>query len=215
MLMKETLQSIAARHGVDNVHYSVISFGAQTRRIVDFQDTFPDEDALITQLEKLSSVAGAPDFDLAMADARNAFQGPGARPNAKKILIVIVDNKPSSTEKDILKFARILEVDDVNVIPVAVGSEVTRDELEKATAYKKNILEVPAKETPESLGKKIMSKVRESKSDLALFEKSSVLVCWPFPGLGNLLIIVNSAKFLKQHCKLSPNNPRYCIDLYS
>lgn len=79
-----------------------------------------------------------------------------------------MDNKFSSIEKDILKFVRILEVDDVNVILVVVGSEVMREEFEKVIVYKKNILEVLVKEILESFGKKIMSKVRESKLDLVL-----------------------------------------------
>lgn len=108
-----------------------------------------------------------------------------------------MDNKFSSIEKDILKFVRILEVDDVNVILVVVGSEVMREEFEKVIVYKKNILEVLVKEILESVGKKIMNKVRESKLDLVLFEKSFVFVCWFFFGLGNLLIIVNSVKFFK------------------
>ena len=163
-LMKDTLQSIILTHGVGNIHYNVISYGAQTSTIVDFQDTFPDEEALIKQLESLSAVGAArPDLDLALAEAKKAFEGPGARQNAKKILVFLVDNKSGSTEEDVLKSAMSLEAAGVKVIPVAIGNQVKREELEKTTPYKKNIIEVPTKENPESLKKKIMNKVRDSK----------------------------------------------------
>ena len=95
-----------------------------------------------------------------------ALEGPGSRPNAKKILVLLVDNKSGSTEEDVLKSAMSLEGGGVKVIPVGIGSQVKREELEKTTPYKTNIVEVPAKEDPENLGKKIMNKVRESKDYL-------------------------------------------------
>ena len=162
-LMKDTLQSIVSTHEAENIHYTVVSYGAETRTIVDFQDTFPDEEALIEKLESLSAVAGTPDLGLALAEAKKAFEASGARINAKKILVIIVDNSSGSTEEDVLKSAIALEDSEVKVIPVGIGSQVNREELEKTTPYKKNIVEVPTKENPESLGKKIMDKVRESK----------------------------------------------------
>lgn len=77
-----------------------------------------------------------------------------------------MDNKSGSTEEDVLKSAMSLEGEGVKVIPVGIGSQVKREELEKTTPYKTNIVEVPAKENPENLGKKIMNKVRESKDYL-------------------------------------------------
>ena len=162
-LMKDTLQSIVSTHGAENIHYTVVSYGAETRTIVDFQDTFPDEEALVKKLESLSAVAGTPDLDLALAEAKKAFEAPGARPNAKKIVVIIVDNKSGSSEEDVLKSAISLEGSEVKVIPVGIGSQVNREELEKTTPYKNNIVEVPTKENPDSLGKKIMDKIKESK----------------------------------------------------
>lgn len=178
MLMKETLQYIVARQGVGNIHYSVISFGAQTQKVVDFQDKFPDEDALISQLERLPAVTGTPDLDSALAEARKVFQGPGARVGAKRILVVMVDNRSGSTEGDILRLARILEDEDVKVIPVAIGSAVKRGELEKTTPYKDNIVDAPEKETPESLGKKIVIKAGESKSNKCFLRALNICQKW-------------------------------------
>lgn len=162
-MMKDTLQSIVARHGAMNIHYTVISYGAQTRTIVNFQDTFPNEDHLIEKLESLSSVTGTPDLDLALEDAKKAFEGPGARSQARKILVFLVDSKSGSTDEDILKSAMSLEEVGVQVIAVAIGDKVEREELEKTTPYKKNVMEVSNKEDPESLAKNITNKIRESK----------------------------------------------------
>ena len=168
-LMKDTLQSIMSTHGTGNIHYTVISYGAQTRRIVDFQDRFPDEEALIKQLQSLIAVGGTPDLDQALDEAKKVFEGPGARPNARKILIFLVDNKSGSTEEDVLKSAMSLEGEGVKVISVGIGSQVKREELQKTTPYKKNVLEVPAKENLETLGKKITNKIRESKLSILFY----------------------------------------------
>ena len=162
-LMKETLLSIVSTHGMKNIHYTVMTYGSLTRTIVDFQDRFPDEQALLKKLESLSTVSGTPDLDLALANAKKAFGASGARPDAKKFLVFLVDNKSGSTEQDVLKSAMALEEDGVKVIPVGIGSKVNRQELEKTTPLKKNIIEVPIKENPEKLSKKIMKKVRESE----------------------------------------------------
>lgn len=162
-LMKDTLLSIVSTHGVENLHYTVMTYGSLTRTIVDFQDTFPDEQALLKKLESLSTVPGTPDLDLALADAKKAFEARGARPDAKKVLVFLVDSKSGSTEEDVLKSAMSLEEAGVKVIPVGIGSKVNREELEKTTPLKKNIIEVPTKENPEKLGKKIINKVRESE----------------------------------------------------
>ena len=162
-LMKETLLSIVARHGMNNIHYTVMTYGSITRTVVDFQDTFPDEQALLKKLESLSTISGTPDLDLALADAKKTFEAPGARPDAKKVLVFLVDSKSGSTEEDVLKSAMALEEFWVKVIPVGIGSKVNRKELEKTTPLKKNIIEVPTKENPERLGKEIMKKVSESE----------------------------------------------------
>ena len=167
-LMKDTIQSIVARRGAVNIHYNVISYGAQTRTIVNFQDTFPNEEQLIEKLESLSSVTGTPDLDLALEDAKEAFEGPGARSQARKILVFLVDSKSGSTDEDILKSAVSLEEVGVQVIVLAIGNEVKREELEKTTPYKKNVMEVSNKEDPESLAKKLTNKIRESKYSFVL-----------------------------------------------
>lgn len=155
--------SIVSTHGAENIHYTVMTYGSITRIIVNFQDTFPDEQALLKLLGRMSAVGGTPDLDLALADAKKAFEGPGARPDAKKVLVFLVDNKSGSTEEDVLKSAMSLEGDSIKVIPVGIGSQVKREELEKTTPLKKNIIEVPTKESPEKLAIKIINKVRESK----------------------------------------------------
>lgn len=167
-LMKDTIQSIVAGRGAVNIHYNVISYGAQTRTIVNFQDTFPNEEHLIEKLESLSSVTGTPDLDLALEDAKEAFEGPGARSQARKILVFLVDSKSGSTDEDILKSAVSLEEVGVQVIVLAIGNEVKREELEKTTPYKKNVMEVSNKEDPESLAKKLTNKIRESKYSFVL-----------------------------------------------
>lgn len=45
------------------------------------------------------------------------------------------------------------------VIPVAIGAETDRNELEKITSNRKNIITSPKSEEPEVLGKKVMKSI--------------------------------------------------------
>lgn len=161
--MKDALLSIVATHGAENIHYAVFTFGVQRLTYVHFQDRFPDEVALLKRLESLSRMGDTPDLDMALEYAKDLLEGPGSRPDAKKFLVFLVDNKSGSTEEDMLKFALLLEGGGVKVIPVGIGGQVKREELEKTTSLKGNIIEEPSEESPENLGKKIIDKVRESK----------------------------------------------------
>ena len=176
-LMKDTLSSIVATHGAENIHYTIVSYGSQIRSFVNFQDNFGDEEGLLRILENLSPVGGTPDLDKTLEYAKSALEGPGSRADAKKFLVLLVDNKSGSTEEDVLKFAFLLEGGGIKVIPVGIGVAVDREELENTTPLKGNIIEVPEESKPENLGKKIIDKIRESKCrNFPSLEETSVLL---------------------------------------
>lgn len=55
---------------------------------------------------------------------------------------------------DIVMFCQLFQV-----IPVAIGAETDRNELEKITSNRKNIITSAKREEPEVLGKKIMKSI--------------------------------------------------------
>ena len=55
---------------------------------------------------------------------------------------------------DIVMFRQLFQV-----IPVAIGAETDRNELEKITSNRKNIITSPKSEEPEVLGKKVMKSI--------------------------------------------------------
>jgi hypothetical protein len=94
----------------------------------------------------------------ALEEATKVFQRAGVRPNAKKVLVVITDRRSGVSKGDIQIAAKPLSNAGIEVIPVAIGNEVSKDEIGAATDDKDNVIGVPTTETPESLAKKIMEK---------------------------------------------------------
>ena len=162
-LMKDTLHVIISTFGSDNIHYAVMVYGTSPRTIFSFQETFPNVDVLLERIKTLPTERGIPNLHRALDEAKKAFESTGARPNAKKILVVMTDSDSSSREEDVLKAAESLDGDGIKVIPVAVGDEVDPEGLESITPMKGNIIEASTNENPKNVGKKITDKMRESK----------------------------------------------------
>ena len=91
------------------------------------------------------------------------FQSPGVRPNAKKVLVIITDRRSGVSEDGIRTAAKPLSERGIDVIPVAIGNEVSKDELEPSTSNEENVIAVPTTESPESLAEKIMEKALKRK----------------------------------------------------
>ena len=78
------------------------------------------------------------------------------RPNAKKILVVITDETSSSDLSNVTMEGRELEVENVRVIPVAVGNGADLNELQKTTPWLDDIIETDNDENPYKIAVKIL-----------------------------------------------------------
>lgn len=54
------------------------------------------------------------------------------------------------------------------MIPVGVGGEVSKRDLENATPLKENIIQVPKTETPKDLAQKIIDKIRGAGGEIRI-----------------------------------------------
>lgn len=110
-----------------------------------------------------------PDLEKALRESLKLFEGPGARPSAKKVLVVIMDKKSGVSESLIKDASSGLHKGNVRVIPVAVGNEVDKRELETSTEDKSNLIEAPKDFKPDDLGETIMHKVLKGNLTFVIY----------------------------------------------
>ena len=100
-----------------------------------------------------------PDLEKALDESDKLFQGAGARPTARKILVVIMDNKSGVAESRVNTTANRLYEHYIDVIPVAIGEETDSMQLMLTTKDQSNLIEAPKVFVPGKLGEAIMRKV--------------------------------------------------------
>jgi len=100
-----------------------------------------------------------PDLEKALDESDKLFQGAGARPTSRKVLVVIMDNKSGVAESRVNTTANRLYEHYIDVIPVAIGEETDSKQLILTTKDQSNLIEAPKVFVPGKLGEAIMRKV--------------------------------------------------------
>lgn len=162
-LMKSTVNRIIQQYGITRIHYSVIVFGSSPTTHFDFSRTFPNKDDLIRVISNLSKKSGDPDLAKALESVSKVYELKQVRPNAKKVVVVILDKKTVNTAKELNKNAVFLVDKGVLAICVGVGSSIDSKELQIITEEKRNIIEVGIAKDPNELAKEIMAIILRSK----------------------------------------------------
>ena len=134
-------------------------FGDSAIPIASFTNNPQDVDKFKKTVDKLSRASGIPDLKKALEEAKKMFSAGSGRPKAVKVLVVLTDEKSSTTRDEIGTSAKPLEDDGIEVIPVAVGSEANPKQLEKMTPHLQNLLLVDKDEEPDEIGEKISKKI--------------------------------------------------------
>ena len=161
-LMKESITSIIDRYETSNIRYALITFGDSAKQEVNFTSDFPGPEALRQAIDNIRLPSGEPNLKGALEEAKMMFKQAPSRPGAKKVLVVIMDKKSTSDSKEVVIDAIGLENNNINVVPVGIGSEASQSELEKITTNKKLMVDAGIDEIPERLGEKIMRKAVKS-----------------------------------------------------
>ena len=162
-LMQDTVKSIIDTYGSTNLRYSVMTFGDSPKILAPFAERSPDD--LKTIIESVMPSSGTPDLENALLEAQELFDGAGARPDAKKILIVIIDSRSGNERVDIIEAAKPLITSECWIVPVAVAVEDkgTIEECELLTPLKNTTVEVPKTGNPDEIAKEITDKMKEGK----------------------------------------------------
>ena len=161
--MKRTVKSIVEKYGVNRIHYSVIVFGSVAISHINFSYSIPDRNELIRKVARLPKSKDSPDLVKALEKAKQVFELREVRPNAKKVLVVILDNASVSNKKDLKEAVHVLVNKSVLIIGVGVGSAIDPKELEIITEEIRNVIRVGINKNPDELAKEIMAIILRSK----------------------------------------------------
>ena len=161
--MQDSIKSIIDTYGATNLRYSVMTFGDSSKILAPFGERSPDE--ITTIIESVMPSSGTPDLENALVEARKLFDGAGTRPDAKKILVVIIDSRSGNEKVDIIEAAKPLISSGCWIVPVAVAveDEGIIEECGFLTPLKNTTVEVPKTGNPDEIAKEITAKIKEGK----------------------------------------------------
>lgn len=169
--IKNVMKYIVDTYGLASIRYGVLMFGNSANTYIPFSQMFPDKMALTTLLDLFPPLRGGPDLRMVLEEAKTLFDQATARPDAKKVLAVIMDNKSINNSSDIKEAGKVLEDDDVQVVPVGVGSNVDDEELETMTSNKQNIIKTEKDGDASGVGEEIIQKIREGEDIVSALSK--------------------------------------------
>jgi len=160
-VMREVIKSIFEKHGVDSIRPAIIVFGDEAYVRLNFDEDVTDLNVLKQRIDNLPRNRGTPDLVKALSLAKTVFAG--VRPNARKVLVIISDNRSDSKSWKIRSNARELEEEEIEVIPVGIGAEVDLPQLKDTTPRKANLIPASKDDDVDDLGDKILDIMLKSK----------------------------------------------------
>ena len=87
----------------------------------------------------------------------------GTRPGAKKVFVLIMDNKSPTKDQEIRNLAQRIQDSGIKVVAVIVGREADSEQMENAATSKQDVIAVDKNKNPIDVGKDIMSKGVDGK----------------------------------------------------
>ena len=138
------------------MRYGIILFADSSTTYVPFSQTFPDKSAVTTLVDSFRRPRGEPDLRKAFREAKDMFDKAPARPEAKKVLAVIMDQKSINDLSEVKQAAKVLEDEDIQIVPIGLGQNVEEKELEFVTGNKQNVITADKDGDPSNVGKEII-----------------------------------------------------------
>ena len=161
--IKEVIRKLIDRYGVQRVYYSIILFGRDPSVRIKFTQQL-SEDSLKNAVNRLPKPTGGSSLQAALEKAREVFDE-GSRPDSKKVVVVILDQKSGSTIADVREAASKVEENGIKVIPVAFGSRADIYEAEATTPNKRNFVKINDTTPPTECAELISQRITDSKYD--------------------------------------------------
>ena len=151
------MTDIMQNYSTNMIHFAVVLYGNEPSVILRFSDGVTDPDRLVALISSTGNVPGGSALDKALQTAKQIFvEDEAVRPEARKILVVITDEKSSGDTEVSKGVAKDLIDHHVSVITVAVGNEVDHKELEELTPPDGKSMNTTSDKDPGKTGEEII-----------------------------------------------------------
>ena len=216
-LMRNTVNRFINTYGVNKIHYSIIVYGNQVSRVVNFNHTFPQSaNELKTAINAQPSLPGPTVLRNALAETFRIFNETEGRPGAKKVLVVITDsNSPSDNSNTLTAAVRPLENKKVLVISVAIGN-VNRSELLVISPNPLDVISVQSNVDFGVLSEWIMDRILRRKGLLLFMLLCSLIKVFKhiLRAMRDKMCVVRGKKSMIQAPSFFPNEFRDGLEIY-
>lgn len=164
-LIKSTIESIIQQHGIKKHLYAMVVFGLNASIILPFQNI--REDTLMSLVKGAQLPNGSPNLVGALETTKQLFfeDSGGARPDSRKIIVVMIDGKSVNYRIEIENIAREYEDGKVKFVSVAIGNETDPNELAPLTPDKDkdDIVQTDKDDDPSGVARRIWAVVAIGK----------------------------------------------------
>lgn len=144
----------------------MVVFGQNANIIQPFQKT--TKDSLLSLINGAQLATGSPDLVNALETTKQLFFQliGGARPDSRKIIVVMIDKKSVNSGSAIEKIVGEYEDSKVRFVTVVIGNEADPDELVPLTPDKdkEDIVPTDKDGVPRTVGKEIMAAIAKGKN---------------------------------------------------
>ena len=155
--MKTTIIDFIRQYGTDRIHYSAIVFGSGIASTsFDFATQIPDQDELIRRVIRLKSNSGGPNLAQGLEEVKRIFNLQEVRPNARRILVVIMDDASVNRREELAPVVHALVNNTVFIAAVGIGPSVNPTDLNILTREERHTLQVGINKAPGELREEIM-----------------------------------------------------------
>ena len=155
--MKDATKDIIDKYGTDDARYSLITSGREASTKIDFTDGFKTAQDFKNAVNAVQRPEGSPDLKKALDQAMKLFEDAPPRPDAKKILVVLNDQKSVNYPQMLSASAKSLQDENILVLPIAFGSLADLDELTRLAPSKGIVIKFDDDEDGAAIAQKIMN----------------------------------------------------------
>ena len=139
-----------------------MTYGSDASIKIAFDYKFSSEEVYKQRMNQISRPFGGPSHDSALNEAIKVFQLT-ARPDARKVVVIFTDTFAQKVPDLVKDAARGLELDEVKIVPVPVGTDADKPAMKSLTPYKDVLVRADRNSDPKNLAKTIMDKVIKGK----------------------------------------------------
>lgn len=155
--MKDATKVIIDKYGTEDARYSLITSGREASTKIDFTDGFKTAQDFKNAINAVQRPEGTPDLKKALDQAKKLFDDAPPRPDAKKILVVLIDQKSVNYPQVLSAGAKSLQEGNILVLPIAVGSLADLEELTRLAPSRGVVIEIDSDEDGAAIAQKIMN----------------------------------------------------------